>query len=233
MQFDIYTLIFAGLAIFVVVKLRSVLGTRTGEEKPPVDPFAPRDAAMGAAKDNVIPLQRGAERPYEAPGEPPAYRWAGFATEGTPLAAGLDDIASNEPDFDAPTFQNGAKAAYEWIVSAFAKGDRKALRDLLSKEVFDSFSGVIAGREQRGETAETTFVSIDKADITHAEVKGLSMLITVRFVSKIITATRDRAGAVVDGNPEQVTDVTDVWTFAREARSRDPNWKLVATQAEQ
>ena len=233
MQFDIYTLIFAGLAIFVVFKLRSVLGTRTGEEKPPLDPFAPRDASVNGAKDNVIPLQRGGERPYEAPDEPPAYRWAGFAAEGSPLAIGLDDVARNDSSFDGPTFQSGAKSAYEWIVSAFAKGDRKALRDLLSKEVFDSFSGVITGREQRGETSETTFVSIDKADIIHAEVKGLMMTITVRFVSKIITATRDRAGAVVDGNPEQVTDVTDVWTFAREAKSRDPNWKLVATQAEQ
>ena len=232
MQFDIYTLIFAGLALFVVIKLRSVLGTRTGEEKPPVDPFTRRDAPPVGGQDNVIPLPLPAER-LGTPEEPLPYRWAGLATEGSALASGLDQIAVADPSFDARTFQSGAKAAYEWIVTAFAKGDRKSLRDLLSKDVFDSFSGVIAGREQRGEAAETTFVSIDKSDLTQAEIRNETSLITVRFVSKIISATRDRAATVIEGNPEQVTDVTDLWTFAREVKSRDPNWKLVATQTEQ
>lgn len=231
MHFDIYTLIFAGLAVFVIFKLRSVLGTRTGAEKPPHDPFVPREPVKpNGAANNVIPLQR----PGEAPGEAavPVDRWAGVAPQGSPLAGDLDTVAAADPSFDLPTFLTGARSAYEWIVSAFARGDRKALRDLLSKEVFDSFAGVIAGREQRGETAETTFVSIDKAEILHAEVKSGFVVITMRFVSKIITATKDRAGAVVSGNPDQVIDVTDVWTFSREARARDPNWKLVATQAE-
>ena len=232
MHFDIYTLIFAGLAIFVVIKLRSVLGTRTGQEKPPHDPFTPREpnAANGAVRDNVVPLPRNGELASAQP-EMPVDRWAGVAPVGSALAKGLDEVASADPDFDLATFQSGARSAYEWIVSAFAKGDRKALRDLLSKEVFDNFSNVISGREQRGETAETTFVSIDKSDLTHAEVKGLVVMMTVRFVSKIISSTKDRAGTVVDGNPELMTDVIDIWTFAREAKSRDPNWKLVATQS--
>lgn len=230
MHFDIYTLIFAGLAIFVVIKLRSVLGTRTGQEKPPHDPFTPREP-NAPVRDNVIPLPRSGELASQPQDAPPTDRWAGVAPEGSPLAQGLDDIQRADPTFDLGTFQSGAKSAYEWIVSAFARGDRKALRDLLSKEVFDNFASVIAGREQRGETTETTFVSIDKSDLTHAEVKGVTMLITVRFVSKIISFTKDRAGTVVDGNAEQVTDVIDVWTFAREANVRDPNWKLVATQS--
>ena len=233
MHFDIYTLIFAGLAIFVVIKLKSVLGTRTGQEKPPVDPFAPREpgAPNGVIRDNVVPLPRNGEIASSAPETPPVDRWAGVAPAGSDLARGLDEVASADESFDLATFQSGAKSAYEWIVSAFARGDRKALRDLLSKEVFDNFANVIAGREQRGETAETTFVSIDKSELTHAGVKDGSVLMTVRFVSKIISATKDRSGAVVEGNPELVTDVIDVWTFSREVRSRDPNWKLVATQS--
>ena len=241
MQFDIYTLIFAGLAIFVIIKLKSVLGTRTGTEKPPIDPFKPQDKpGMGAGGkaingretgvDNVIPMPRAGEKLGYAENEPPAYRWAGIAPEGSELANGLDQIARSDDNFDVATFQSGAKAAYEWIVTAFAKGDRKALKDLLSKDVYDSFSSVIAGREQRGETAETTFVSIDKTELTHAEIRNAQVLLTVRFLSKIITATRDKSGTVIEGNPGEVIDVTDIWTFAREVKSRDPNWKLVSTQ---
>jgi predicted lipid-binding transport protein (Tim44 family) len=119
------------------------------------------------------------------------------------------------------------------IVTAFANGDRKTLKDLLSRDVYDGFERAIVERERRGEKVETTFVSIDRADIAAVEVRGTSAQITVRFLSKLITATRDAAGAVVDGSPDVVVDVTDVWTFARTLGSRDPNWQLVATEAGQ
>ena len=119
------------------------------------------------------------------------------------------------------------------IVNAFAEGDRRTLKNLLSREVYDGFESAISEREKRGETVENRFVSIDNAEITAAELRGRIAQLTVRFQSKLVTATRDKDGNVTDGNAEKVTDVTDVWTFARDLSSRDPNWKLVATEAGQ
>jgi len=137
------------------------------------------------------------------------------------------------PDFDAKHFLTGARAAYEMIVNAYAEGDRRTLKNLLSREVYDGFEAAINEREKRGDTVESRFVSIDNAEITAAEVRGRNLQATVRFQSKLVSVTRDKAGAVIDGNAEKVTDVTDVWTFARDVSSRDPNWKLVATEAGQ
>ena len=172
-----------------------------------------------------------AQKPAEpvAPGE----RWKGVAEPGSTLAAGLDAIAGADASFDAKHFLTGARAAYEMIVSAYAEGDRRTLKNLLGREVYDGFESAISEREKRGETVENRFVSIDEAEITGAELRARAAQLTVRFQSKLVSATRDKNGNVVDGNAEKVTDVTDVWTFARDASSRDPNWKLVATEAGQ
>ena len=129
-------------------------------------------------------------------------------------------------------FLTGARAAYEMIVNAYAEGDRRTLKNLLSREVYDGFEAAISEREKRGETVESRFVSIDNAEITATELRGHTAQVTVRFQSKLVSVTRDKNGTVIDGNAEKVTDVTDVWTFARDVSSRDPNWKLVATEAE-
>lgn len=236
--FDIYTIIFLALAVFIFLRLRSVLGQRTGRERPPYDPYSAREPVRPAA-ENVIALpnraaETAAAKPAEAvePAEPVA-RWKGVAEPGSPLAAGLDAIEAAETGFDPKHFITGARAAYEMIVTAFADGDRRALKNLLSREVFDGFDGAIGEREKRGEKMETRFVSIDGADITAAEMRGRSAHVTMRFHSKLITATRDSNGNVIDGSADKVTDVTDVWTFARDVSSRDPNWKLVATEAGQ
>jgi predicted lipid-binding transport protein (Tim44 family) len=155
------------------------------------------------------------------------------AEPGSEVARGLDEVAKIEPSFDARGFVEGAKGAYEMIVTAFAQGDRKTLKGLLSREVFEGFERAIAERERRGEKAETTFVSIDRAEMTAVEVRNRVAQVTVRFLSKLITATRDAGGRVVDGSPDAVADVTDVWTFARTLGTRDPNWQLVATEAGQ
>jgi predicted lipid-binding transport protein (Tim44 family) len=126
---------------------------------------------------------------------------------------------------------DGARAAYEMIVGAFARGDRESLRSLLAPDVFESFSAAIGAREAQGETVETTFVSIDKVTIAAAHLRDGAAQITVRFASRLITLTRDRSGAIVDGGVDRIVDVVDVWTFARQAGARDPNWKLVATEA--
>ena len=119
------------------------------------------------------------------------------------------------------------------IVTAYAAGDRKSLRNLLGREVYDGFDAAITGREQRKETVETRFVGIDRSDLLGAEMRGKTAQVTVRFVSQLVSVTRDAEGNVTDGNPDKVTDVTDVWTFSRDITSRDPNWKLVATEAGQ
>jgi predicted lipid-binding transport protein (Tim44 family) len=233
MQFDIYTLIFAGLAIFVAIKLKSVLGTRNGEEKPPFDPFQDRSKnntkSLGNT-DNVIPMpQTGFRNPAEE--EKIQWRWEGIAKEGTELANGLDALVTLDKNFDPRHFRDGAKHAYEMIVSAFAHGDRKTLKNLLAKDVFDGFNTVMSQRDLRGETSEVTFVSIDKNDLFVASTKANAMQIAVRFQSKMISVTRDKNGAVVDGSPDTVTDVTDIWTFAKDAGARDPNWYVIATEA--
>jgi len=233
--FDIYTIIFLALAVFIFLRLRSVLGQRTGRERPPYDPYSAREPVRPTPADNVVALPgRAAEKPPE-PAEPvePAERWKGIAQPDTPLAAGLDAIAQDSKDFDAKHFITGARAAYEMIVIAYAEGDRRTLKNLLSREVYEGFEQVIRDREGRGETAETKFVSIDATDIMAAEMRARTAQITVRFTSQIISATRDRAGTVIDGSPEKVTEVIDVWTFARDMSSRDPNWKLVATESGQ
>jgi predicted lipid-binding transport protein (Tim44 family) len=237
-SFDMTTLIFLALAVFVAWKLRSVLGQKTGSEQPPKDPFARREAPPlrpdqqgqpAEPRDNVIRLPGAANDPVAAP--PSAELWKDIAPPGSPLAAGIDGIIKQEPSFDPRDFVAGAKSAYETIVTAFARGDRKTLKGLLAKEVYDGFEQAITDREKRGEKAESNFVSIDKAELAAVEVKGKTAQVTIAFVSQLISVTRDAQGAVVDGSADQVVQVNDIWTFSRQLGSRDPNWLLVATEA--
>jgi predicted lipid-binding transport protein (Tim44 family) len=230
---DIYTIIFLALAVFIFLRLRNVLGQRTGSERPPYDRAA-RDIANGASNNNVVPLpgaviDHAPAAPSEAP--PVTDRWKGVTEPGSALARGLDAVVAADSSFDPQQFLTGARSAYEMIVLAFANGDRRSLKDLLSKDVYDGFDAAIREREQREQKVETRFVGIDKAELVSAEVRDRAAHVTVRFVSQMVTVTRDKAGAVVDGSPEKVTDVTDIWTFARDISSRDPNWKLVGTES--
>src|SRR6185312_2057341 len=221
----------------IFLRLRSVLGQRTGRERPPYDPYAAREPVRPAPEKVVsLPNRTSDAAPKTAEASTPApaaERWAGIALAGSPVAAGLDAIAGADPDFDGKHFIAGARTAYEMIVGAYAEGDRRALKNLLSREVYDNFEAAITEREKRGETMESRFVAIDKAEIAAAELRGKTMQITVRFVSQLVSMTRDKTGAVIDGNADKVTDITDVWTFARDVTTRDPNWKLVATEAGQ
>lgn len=234
------TLIFLAIAAFVIWKLRTVLGQPgVGRDPSQIDTerremLARREAQEKARAEgtNVVPMP-GVARPDAA--RPPADagpRWAGVADAGTPLAQQLDAVAAADPSFDANVFLTGARSAYEMIVTAFARGDRKALSGLLARDVFDGFSGAIAEREKNNHTMETTFVSLDDAKIVEAGVKDRQAHVTMRFVSKIISVTRDGSGNVVDGDPSRIGEVIDVWTFARDTRARDPNWQLVATEAD-
>lgn len=235
---DMTTLVFLALAVFVAWKLRSVLGQKTGHEKPPVDPFSrretppmrPGEASPTERRDNVVRLPGAANDPVAQP-TADAERWKDIAPPDSPVIAGLEAIVRQEPRFDAQGFLAGAKSAYETIVTAFARGDRKTLKGLLAKEVYEGFEQAISEREKRGEKAESNFVSIDRAEITAVDVKGKTAQVTLAFVSQLISAVRDAQGNVVDGSADAVSEVNDVWTFSRQLGSRDPNWLLVATES--
>lgn len=231
--FDFGTIFFLVAAIVIFFQLRNVLGRRTGNERQPFDPYTSSrsgENANGQSSENVVslPRRKGAQ------GEPDGTYAAidAYAKPDTELNRGLRAIRDADPSFEPKTFVDGAKMAYEMIVLAYADGDRRTLKNLLSREVFDGFVAAIGDRESRNEKIQSSFVGIDKADIVAAEMKGTEAHVTMRIVSELISATRDSAGVVIDGDPETVAEVKDVWTFARETRSRDPNWKLVATEAD-
>ncbi|MHB0951594.1 MAG: Tim44/TimA family putative adaptor protein [Allorhizobium sp.] len=227
---DFVTLFFLVAAVLIFLQLRSVLGRRTGNEKPPFEPYSPRDLAKGPGSDDgkVVTLPRRDEALSDE-------RFASvdaFAKPGSELNNSLRDLIKVDPNFNPKEFVNGARMAYEMIVMAFADGDRKTLKSLLSREVFEGFDSAISDRESRGEVMKSTFVGIEKADITQAGVKDNEEQVTVRIVCQLISATYDKAGTLIDGDAEAVSEVNDIWTFAREVHSRDPNWKLIATESE-
>jgi predicted lipid-binding transport protein (Tim44 family) len=246
-EINLLTLLSLIVAVVAIVKLRSVLGRRTGDEEARVEKRRQeaniaKSAAAAAGSEKVVALPRRAreEQPAEAVAtsvtDETEERIKTVAGGDNSLSKGLLDILRVDRDFDPDNFLRGARQAYEMIVTAFADGNRKILRDLLSGDVFDSFSRAIGDREGRGEQIDQSFVGISKADMLEAEVsnKGIAS-ITVRFVSQLITATRDKAGQIIDGDQARVKDVTDIWTFARDISTREarlkPNWKLVGTQS--
>ncbi len=238
---DLVTVIFALLAVFVVWKLRSILGTRTGHEAAPPPPRRDMSPDAGTPASGVQPASNVVRLPgsisdtgakTDVRRRSDVERWKNFVEPDSKAWSGLEEITNGDKSFSPPDFMGGARAAYEMIVTAFAAGDKKTLQPLLDKDVLESFSTAINERQERGEKVETTFVSLDKASIVDAHLRGSIAQISVRFASKLITATRDKAGVVIGGNPEQIVDLIDIWTFARETGSPDPNWKLVATETE-
>jgi len=208
-------LVLALIAGVILFRLYTVLGRRTGHEAPPPDPRVPVNAPREAAQNNVIPLPARSEQIADRPADP--------------VARGLFDIKLADREFDADHFLAGTRGAYEIIVTAFARGDRAALKPLLSSEVFAAFDQVIAGREQAKHTVEFTFVGFKDVKIVHAALKNRAAEITVAIGAQFISATHGAGGEVVDGDTKSVRDVTDVWTFTRDVNARDPNWLLVAT----
>jgi predicted lipid-binding transport protein (Tim44 family) len=208
-------ILFAIIAGFLVFRLRSVLGRRTGFERRR-DPFARR------VPDKVIAPPRGSK---------PAFAPTLVAPPPDTVAGGLAALRQADPDFDASRFRDGARAAFRLIVEAFAKGDKAALQPLLSPDVHRAFATAIDQRQAAGETLETRILRIDDAEIVRAGIDGRSARVTVKFVSQQVNVTRTREGSVVDGDPEHPNEKIDTWTFARDMQSSDPNWLLVATGA--
>ncbi len=229
-------IILGAIAAFLVFRLRSVLGKRTGfQGGREHDPFHQeqmrrRQQEQGPqadeeGEDKVVHLPEGRGEGRKA--EPPMPDFG-----DSPAAAGLTQIKLADRSFEPDEFVQGAGAAFEMIVNGFAHGDTKALRPLLSDDVFSDFAGAIDERREREERLETTLVGIKSAEIVEADLRGKTAFVTVKFVSEQVNVTYDSEGRVVDGDPSAVETITDIWTFARNTRSRDPNWSLVATAAQ-
>lgn len=209
--------LFAG---FVIFKLRSVLGRRTGHERRRPDPFAEPPNTNDNGKVVRLP-DRSAEGVEADDAE---------AAESDSMAAGVMRIKLADEQFDERDFLHGAKMAFGMIVEAFAKGDTDALRPLLSPELYGGFAAAIEAREKAGEVQETTIVTIRSADIVEAALEDHQAKVTVEFVTEQVKVTRGADGEVLDGDPDRIDILTDIWTFARDVRARDPNWALVATR---
>jgi predicted lipid-binding transport protein (Tim44 family) len=208
----------AMVACVVLFRLYTVLGRRTGNEREPQERFR---RIGGNAPGNVVPIP-----------DRTAVAADGAAKPLDEVERSLLEVKQADRNFDADHFVAGAKKAHEMIVTAFAKGDRDALRPLLSSEVFAAFEHVIADRETRQETVKSTVVGYKDVKIVHAALKGHMAEITVSFLVQLISSTVNASGATVEGDPANARDVTDIWTFARDVRGNDPNWHLVATSGE-
>ena len=238
--FDPLNLALAAVALMVIWRLRSVLGQRTGQERPPIDPYAKPSRPSGSAPPETaggkvleFPSDKDeSAKKADVDAEPKAPLWKGFAEAGSPLASGFEKLAVADPAFVPKEFLEGAKLAYEMIVDAFAKDDKTALKNLLSKEVLEGFSKAIDTRTLAGEKLDFQFVGFEKVDFVSAGVAGKRASIVIKFASQMISATHDKAGALIDGNPMEVRDITDLWTFERDVAQKDPNWRVVATETQ-
>jgi len=227
-EIDLPTVIFALVALFVAWKLRSVLGMRQDSERPG-ELMAPLRRAPGPASAPVAQPDAAPLTPFS---QAPADRWKGVAEPNPGVWSGLDAIASADRSFSPEAFLSGARVAYDMVVHAFAAGDSDALKSLMAPEAFANFESAIHARADAGHTVSTTVVSIDGATIADAGLAGQIARVSVRFAAKLASVTRDAQGTVVDGSPNAVVDHIDLWTFARDIRSRDPNWQLTATESE-
>ncbi len=213
--------LFAMVAAFLVLRLRSVLGKRTGHEQPRQDPISQRNQEAETDGNMVeLPNRNHAADPM-ADLDP-----------DDPLTAGIADIRGADDSFDPGGFADGARGAFEMIVQGFAEGDRDNLQMLLADDVYENFEAAIDEREEAEETLESTIIGIKSAEVIEAGLDGKNAMVTVKFVSEQVNVTRDSEDRIIDGDPNQVTEITDIWTFSRDTTSRDPNWKLVETRSQ-
>jgi predicted lipid-binding transport protein (Tim44 family) len=213
----IQLLVLAGIAVFLILKLRSVLGTRDGFERPPTP-----------AVDDLRP---GTKRGLEVVSNGPDPDITDHAEVGSAAAKALAAMKQAEPSFSVNEFLRGARGAYEMILMAFERGQLDSIRPFLADEVEASFAEVIQSRDRQDRTVEANFVGLRELAVTGAEFDPVTRSgeITVRFVGELTSAVRNKAGEVVEGSTTEVKRQRDVWTFARRMGVQDPNWQLVAT----
>ena len=209
-------LVLAGIAVFLVLKLRSVLGTREGFEKPPV----PLEDARPKPKRDFEVIEGGPDRDI-----------VDHVPEGSDAALALAAMKKAEPAFNVNEFLRGARGAYEMILMAFERGELDKIRPFLSDDVEASFGAAIDARDREGRTVEANFLGLREITINDAEFDQTSRTgeITVRFVGELTSAVRNKAGEIVEGSTTEIKRQRDSWTFARRMGVQDPNWQLVAT----
>ncbi|MBY6090514.1 Tim44/TimA family putative adaptor protein [Pseudooceanicola sp. 502str34] len=210
-------LVLAGIAVFLILRLRSVLGTREGFEKPQ----APRGEATGPAPERKFEVIEGGPDPDITDHVP----------ENSPAATALGQMKQVEPSFSVNEFLGGARGAYEMILMGFERGDMADIKPFLAPEVYDSFAEVVTAREAQGLSIEAEFVGVRELQLVDAEYDPNSRLaeLTVRFVGQLTSVVRDNGGEVIEGTPGEIKTQRDAWTFARTMGNDDPNWQLVAT----
>lgn len=207
-------LVLAGIAVFLILKLRSVLGTRDGFEKP------------------VLPApETKPRRDFEVIEGGPDRDITDHAEAGSRQARALSDMKSAEPGFSVSEFLSGARGAYEMILMAFEKGELDRIRPFLSDDIEASFAAAIDDRTRQGLTVEATFAGLRELTLQDAsfDTTTRSGEITVRFISELTSVVRDKAGTIIEGSPTELKRQRDLWTFARKMGVDDPNWQLVAT----
>lgn len=230
MHLDI--LIFAAIAAFLIYRLNSVLGTRNGNERQRPNPLKPADAPV-----NVNPLEaQNVVRPVPPPipvMTPAALELVvdAEANRDGRVEQGLADIRAEDSYFEINTFIQGARYAFELIVTAYARGDLAAIQPLVSPKLYNDFAAGVRAREAAGHTAELTLHRVQHAKIVEAHMGGAMAYVTVDFQVEESTATRDKSGQIVDGNPDEVFTIRDIWTFTRDTRMTDPNWILIETRS--
>lgn len=209
-------LVLAGIAVFLILRLRSVLGTREGFEKPPVP------------KSSPSPERRGNFEIIEGGPDPDI---ADHVPADSPAAEALAKMKGIEQGFSVSEFLSGARGAYEMILMGFERGDLAEIKPFLSDEVYESFAFVVNDRTEKGLTVESEFIGVKELQLVDATFDDDTREgeLTVRFVGQLSFAVRDRAGEVIEGDPKAIKTQRDVWTFARQMGSNDPNWQLVAT----
>lgn len=222
----LYMLIAAGLIFW----LKSILGTRDDDEQgsnrsnnndDALPPFM-RSESNTEEQSNVIPLNVAVGDQFELPRH---VRIDNKTTENA-----LEEISKEHPSFDFNSFIQGAEFAFPMVIEAFAEGDRETLKNLLADNVYDGFEKAITAREEAGETVETDIRSIEKIDVQAINVKSDTIFITVRFVAKEVCVIRNKEGTVIAGDPEQQTEMNDIWVFGREIEAEGPEWLLYETR---
>ncbi len=211
----IQLLVLAGVAIFLILRLRSVLGTREGFEKPPLSP-----AEVPRGRPDFEVIEGGPDRDI-----------TDHVAEGTAAAGALAQMKAADPAFSVTEFLDGAKGAYEMILMAFERGDLGEVEGFLSEDVATAFRSVIETRAEQGLSVEADFVGVRETTLTDAAFEEASSTgeVTVKFIAELTGVVHGPDGAIVEGSPTEIKRQKDVWTFARPMRSGDPNWQLVAT----
>ncbi|NSY37390.1 Tim44/TimA family putative adaptor protein [Leisingera sp. ANG59] len=213
----IQLLVLAGIAVFLILRLKSVLGTREGFEKPPL----PKSEAKSRRPDLEV-IEGGPDRDI-----------TDYVGEDSPQAQALAAMKRVEPSFQVQEFVQGARGAYEMILMGFEHGNLDEIQPFLAEDVFDSFVEAVAHREDQGYKIEAEFIGVRETTLADAQFDAQSgrAEIAMRFVGELTSVVRDRGGDIVEGDPKAVKRQKDTWVFARTMGSDDPNWQLVATDA--